>query len=176
MSRTKKKTANNAIAEERIALMRSDFIGGATLRQLASKYGISLASVGAISSREGWVEKRETEQLRAIVPEIIESTDKRVALVAKNAGEKIVAICDQIQNISGEVVERLSKADFSETDLRDLVVITKTLNDTWVKLQEESRAMKASGARLAVTLNLDGKAMIQPHHCPACRRPIDKVP
>lgn len=164
----------NIIPEEKLALIRSEYMAGASLRELAAKHGISLSSIGNVSSREGWVDRRDSEQLKTIVPEIIESADKRVALVAKNAGEKIVAICDQIQNISGEVVERLSKADFSETDLRDLVVITKTLNDTWVKLQEESRAMRASGARLAVTLNLDGKAMIQPHHCPACRRPIDK--
>jgi hypothetical protein len=117
-----------------IAIIKQEFMAGASLRELAVNHGVSLRTLAARSKDEEWAVARDLQQSATAVPALIKAADARAQAVSSAWQDKVGGIMSDLMEVSRRIGELLRLSDLSTMDPRELVTMIKILSDSMARM------------------------------------------
>lgn len=119
----------------RVAVMRQDFMAGASLRQLAEKHGLTLRTLARWSRAGEWDKDRSRQRMSTALPSLERAADERAAAVNKTWEERLQGTIDSLAYVVERTSVMLTHVDMEKSDLRDLCGMLKIAVDALDKIR-----------------------------------------
>lgn len=119
-----------------VAVMRQEFMAGATLRDLAEKHNLGLRTLARASKDGGWEADRVRQLCCQAVPMLARAADQRVETVEKGWQSRLGNILNSTGEITERVASLLVRQDLSRENYQDLASLLRILTGSLESLRK----------------------------------------